>query len=151
MKLIWNIVHFALAALVLISSMGVPVIINQSSAHFSKSIHFDKNYDSCTETLTSCCTKSSSNTTKNGIQSFVLCKPVAESCCCIEETEFVFFQFDVPICLPQLAPHFVQAYSSDLNSGVALQRTIQCTLLNNHLPPPKTFSQQLSVFQVFRL
>ena len=150
MKLIWNIVHFA-TILVLISSIGVPIISNQSSVNFCPSTHSEQNYDFCTEILTSCCAKSLSNTQENDIQSSVcLCNPLAESCCCTKETEFVFFQFDVPICSPKLVPHFVQAYSSVLNS-VVLQRTIQCALLHNHLPPSKTFSQQLSVFQVFRL
>lgn len=151
MKLIWNFVHFSLAILVLISSIGVPIFSNQSSVNFCPSTLSNQNYDFCTERLTTCCAKTLLNTQENEIQTSVcLCNPLAESCCCIKETEFVFFQFDVPICSPKLVPHFVQAYSSVLNS-VVLHRTIQCTLLNNRLPPSKTFSQQLSVFQFFRL
>ena len=130
----------------LVSSIGVPVIIN----HIHISDQLGEQQEVFCEDAVMCCSTEEEPLPIESLKSCD-CNLLASCCCCYLEVELVAFSFDVPVGVPVLAPYFVEAYSTELNSLTNVLSNSSFSLKSLELPPPKTYSQQLSLFQVFRI
>ena len=145
----------------LVGAIGIPVILN----HSHKSDFLSEQNQSVTsicqevmfccetepieqETLVCCATESVEEAVSF---SSCECNFISSCCCCFLDVRLVSFVFDTPINEPVSIPAFVQAFVVDIGVKELLSYYLHLSWYNFDLPPPKTYSQQLALFQVFRI
>ena len=145
----------------LVGVIGIPVILN----HSHKSDYISEQSQDYTaicqhamscceteaieqETLVCCATESVEEAVSF---SSCECNFIASCCCCFINVRLVSFIFDTPIYNPLSIPAFVKAFVIDLGINKVLNYRSYLSCFNFDLPPPETYSQQLALFQVFRI
>ena len=149
MRIVNYAINFFLCLLVLVSSIGVPVVLNHIHNPTVVSEQIDEVQDVFCEEAVMCCSTEEPLLTES-IKSCD-CNLLASCCCCFLEVELVTFSFDIPLSVPVPAPSFVEAYSTELSSVKNLCSNSSFSIKSLDLPPPKPYSQQLSLFQIFRI
>ena len=160
-KIIKHIISHLICLFVLVGTIGIPVILNHShkSDYISEQSHDETAI--CLE-ATPCC-----ETEPVEQETFVCCASefaeeavsfsncecnfISSCCCCFIDIRLVSFVFDTPAYEPISIPSFVQAFVRDIGIEEHLSYYSHISWYNYDLPPPKTYSQQLAVFQVFRI
>ena len=150
MRIVTYTINFFLCLLVLVSSIGVPVVLNHIHNPKVVSEQIDEVQDVFCEEAVMCCSTEEEPLLTEFIKSCD-CNLLASCCCCFLEVELVTFSFDIPLSVPVSAPSFVEAYSTELSSVKNLCSNSSFSIKSLELPPPKPYSQQLSLFQVFRI
>ena len=145
----------------LVGAIGIPVILNHShkSDYFSEQRQDDTAI--CQEAIACCETEpieqetfvccASEFTEKVVTFSTCECNFISSCCCCYIDVRLVSFVFDTPVYEPVSIPSFVQAFVKDIGIEELLSYCSHISWYNFDLPPPKTYSQQLALFQVFRI
>jgi len=133
----------------LVGVIGVPVILSHSH-NLEYTVDVGQEVVPTCEEATSCC---EADETVNDIiaNTNCNCSLLTSCCCCFLEVGLVSFTFDSPTHSSLLSPFFVRAYETDLGQSQMLYASSRLLLSNLDLPPPKTYSQQLALFQVFRI
>ncbi len=134
----------------LISSIGIPVVLNHIHNPTVLSEQIDETQEVFCDDAVMCCSSEEKPLPTESLKSCD-CNLLTSCCCCYLEVELVAFSFDIPVSVPVLAPSFVEAYSTELNSISNLLSNSSFSIKSLELPPPKPYSQQLSLFQVFRI
>lgn len=148
-KTIRNIANFLLCTVVLVGVIGIPVI--QKHTHmpeFSQSLLAEEPPACESEML--CCTTGDDpqeSQTKNNCN----CNPLKDCCCCFVDFRLLTFAFDAPTYYPLLCPTFVQAYVTDLGQLQTVSESWRLLFSKLAMPFTKSYSQKLSLFQVFRI
>lgn len=150
MRIVTYVINFFLCLLVLVSSIGVPVVLNHFHNTTVVSVQIDETQEVFCEEAVMCCSTEEEPLLTESIKSCD-CNLLASCCCCFLEVELVTFSFDIPLSVPVPAPSFVEAYSAELSSVKNLCSNSSFSIKSLELPPPKPYSQQLSLFQVFRI
>ena len=150
MRIVTYVINFFLCLLVLVSSIGVPVVLNHIHNPTVVSEQIDETQEVFCEEAVMCCSTEEEPLLTESIKSCD-CNLLASCCCCCLEVELVTFSFDIPLSVPVPAPSFVEAYSTELSSVKNLCSNSSFSIKSLELPPPKPYSQQLSLFQVFRI
>ena len=145
----------------LVGAIGIPVILNHShkSDYFSEQRQDDTAI--CQEAI-ACCEKepveqetfvccASEFAEKVVTFSTCECNFISSCCCCYIDVRLVSFVFDTPVREPVPIPSFVQAFVRDIGIKKLLSYYSPISCYNFDLSPPKTYSQQLAFFQVFRI
>ena len=156
-----HFISHLLCLFILVGAIGVPVILNHS--HKSDLISEQKKLDRsiCQEASTCCetepfeqeifvCCATESEEEVAPI-STCECNFISSCCCCSIDVRLVSFVFDTPVREPTSIPSFVQAFVKDIGIKKLLSYCYHISWYNFDLPPPKTYSQQLPLFQVFRI
>lgn len=154
MRSVTNTLTFLLSILVLLLCIGIPTVdhIHVSDTAFDEVCHIVESEPICETTTSSCCETTNEVTTHTSkLGSECNCNLIASCCCCFFELKLLPFSFDIPLNYTKLIPDFIQAYSINLNPFNLLVNEPQHSLNRFDLPPLIPYSQQLSVFQVFRL
>lgn len=149
-----NTVTILLSILVLLLSIGIPTVdhIHVSDTKFDGVFHIVESEPICETTTSSCCDNTNEVTTHTSkLGSECNCNLIASCCCCFFELKLLPFSFDIPLNYTKLIPDFIQAYSINLNAFNLLVCEPQHSLNRFDLPPLIPYSQQLPVFQAFRL
>ena len=142
----------------LVGAIGIPVILNHS--HNSDYISEQRQDDTaiCQEVMACCETEPFEKekfvccSSEYEEESFSTCEyNFINSCCCFTDVRLVSFVFDTPVHEPVSIPSFVQAFVRDIGIEELLSYYSHLSWYNFDLPPPKTYSQQLALFQVFRI
>jgi len=139
-----------LCLLVLVSSIGVPVVLDHIHNSTVLCEQIDETQEMFCEEAVMCCSSEEEPLLSVSIKSCD-CNLFVSCCCCFLEVELVNFSFDIPLSVPVPAPSFVEAYSTDIISVKNLFNNSSFSIKSLELPPPKPYSQQLSSFQVFRI
>ena len=150
-----------LCLFMLVGAIGIPVILNHS--HQSDYI-LEQRQDVtaiCQEAMACCETEPVEQETliccvAKSVEevasiSTCECNFISSCCCCFIDVRLVSFVFDTPIHEPVSIPTFVKAFVTDLGINEVLSYQSYLSWFNFDLPPPKTYSQQLARFQVFRI
>lgn len=160
-KIIKHTTSHLLCLFILVGAIGIPVILNHS--HKSDYISEQRQDDTAIcqeamaccetepveqETLVCCVVKSVEEVARI---STCECNFISSCCCCFIDFRLVSFVFDTPIHEPVSIPTFVKAFVTDLGNNEVLSYRSYLSWYNFDLPPPKTYSQQLARFQVFRI
>ncbi len=143
----------------LVGAIGIPVILNHShkSDHFSEQSQDDTAI--CQEAMACCETEPVEKETfvccasefAEEVVSFSTCEcNFIASCCCFIDVRLVSFVFDTHINESVSIPSFVPAFVRDIGIEELLSYYSHISRYNYDLPP-KTYSQQLALFQVFRI
>ena len=145
----------------LVGAIGIPVILNHS--HKSDYISEQSQYETaiCQEAMACCETEPleketfvccASEFAEEAVSfSNCECNFISPCCCCFIDVRLVSFVFDTPIHEPVSIPSFVKAFIRDIGIKKLLSYCSYTYWYNFDLPPPKTYSQQLALFQVFRI
>ena len=145
----------------LVGAIGIPVILNHShkSDYFSEQRQDDTAI--CQEAIACCETEPIEQETfvccasefAEKVVTFSTCECnfISSCCCCYIDVRLVSFVFDTPVHEPVSIPSFVQAFVIDIGIEELLSYCSHISWYNFDLPPPKTYSQQLALFQVFRI
>lgn len=166
MKLISNITTIAFALFVLSVSVGIPIAnhihsSNQSvdykiSTQQGMSCDQRSEEQSCCQLEAvepSCCSNQKEvNSCLPKTTSNCHCNPsLGKCCCCFLEIEYIVFSFDAPPYISIEIPAFLEAFSVKL-TGFSNQFSNSIYSLSRiNIPPLIPYSQQLAVFQNFRL
>ena len=150
MNRVTKALNVVICLLVLTSSIGIPVVLNHIHNPSVASEQIDETQEVFCEEAVMCCSIEEESLPSETLKSCD-CNLLASCCCCFLEVELVTFSFDIPVSLPVLAPSFVEAYSTELSSIKNLCSNSSFSLRSLELPPPKPYSQQLFLFQVFRI
>jgi len=141
----------------LVGAIGIPVILNHS--HKSDYISEQRQDDTaiCQEEMACCETEPVEQETfvccasefAEEVVSFSTCECnfLASCCCCFIDVRLVSFVYDTHIQESVSIPSFVR----DIGIEELLSYYSHISWNNYDLPPPKTYSQQLALFQVFRI
>ena len=145
----------------LVGAIGIPVILNHSHQSDYISEQSQDETAICQKAMACCDTEPVEQET------FVCCASefaeeavgfsncecnfIASCCCCFIDVRLVSFVFDTPVHEPVSIPSFVQAFVRDIGIEELLSYYSHLSWYNYDLPPPKTYSQQLALFQVFRI
>ena len=145
----------------LVGVIGIPVILNHSheSDYISEQ---SQDYTAICQHAMSCCETEAieqetlvccaTESVEEAVSfSSCECNFIASCCCCFIDVRLVSFVFDTPIYNPLSIPAFVKAFVIDLGVNKVLNYRSYLSWFNFDLPPPKTYSQQLALFQVFRI
>ena len=144
----------------LVGTIGIPVILNHS--HKSDYISEQSQHEtvSCQEAMACCETEqveqetlvccASESVEEVARISTCECNLISSCCCCFIDVRLVSFVFDTPINESIPIPSFVQAFVLDIGIDEVLSYNSNLSWYYFELPPPKTYSQQLALFQVFR-
>ena len=146
---------------ILLGAIGIPVIFNHShNFSFTSQQTLDETAI-CQEATVCCMTESVAQEKKiccevkseNNVEpkNNCDCNLLTSCCCCFIDVRLVSFAFEIPINEPINAPSFIQAYMSEMDFNKVLNFKSQMLCYNLNLPPPKTYSQQLALYQVFRI
>ena len=144
----------------LVGAVGIPVILNHT--HKSDYISEQRQDDTaiCQEAMACCETEPVEQETfvccasefAEEVVSFSTCEcNFLASCCCFIDVRLVSFVFDTPINESVSIPSFVTAFVRDIGIEEFLSYYSHISRYNYDLPPSKTYSQQLALFQVFRI
>ena len=150
MNRVTKALNIVICLLVLISSIGIPVVLNHIHNPSFASEQLDETQEVFCEEAVMCCSTEEESLPTETLKSCD-CNLLASCCCCFLEVELVTFSFDIPLSVPVPAPSFVEAYSTELSSFKNLYSNSSFSIKTLELPPPKPYSQQLSLFQVFRI
>ena len=134
--------------LLLVSIAGIPVMMN----HVHNPNH---NIESLTQESLSCddsniCCESDVIETEITTKKCE-CNLISSCCCCFIEVQLVSFTYKTPLTAPLHSPDFIIAFVTNLFEYSNSFLCSQFSTKSLELPPPKTYSQQLSFFQVFRI
>ena len=160
-KILKHIINYLLCLFMLVGTIGIPVILNhsQKSDYISKQTQHEtvicQDVKACCDTElveqeTFVCCASESLEEVASI-STCECNFISSCCCCIIDVRLVSFVFDTPINESVSIPSFVQVFIRDISIKKLLSYCSHISCYNYDLPPPKTYSQQLALFQVFRI
>ena len=159
-RIIKYMVSYLMCLFMLVGTIGIPVILNHS--HNSDYISEQRQYEnvSCQKVM-SCCetepfeqetiTCCASESQEVALISTCECSFISSCCCCFTDVRLVSFVFDTPINESVSIPSFVRAFFRDIGFNERLSYCSNLSWYNYDLPPPKTYSQQLALFQVFRI
>ena len=160
-KIFKHIISHLLCLFMLAGAIGIPVISNHS--HKSDLI-LEKNLSdtSICQEATACCETepieqetfvccASESAEEVAPISTCECNFISSCCCCYIDVRLVSFVFDTPVREPVPIPSFVQAFVRDIGIKKLLSYYSHISCYNFDLSPPKTYSQQLAFFQVFRI
>ena len=150
MNRVTKALNIVICLLVLISSIGIPVVINHIHNPPVASEQIDETQEVFCEEAVMCCSTEEESLPTETLKSCD-CNLLASCCCCFLEVELVAFSFDIPLSVPVPTPSFVEAYSTELSCIKNLSGNSTFSIKSFELPPPKPYSQQLSLFQVFRI
>jgi len=151
-RLISNTINIIICLVVLSSSIGIPVIFNHIHSSDTDNNHTEAVQEMVGEEVMMCCGSEQKKPLTTEIkESNCNCNLLASCCCCFVEVELVAFSFDIPLSVPLNSPDFVEAYSTQIHFTSKIWSNSTSVISNFELPPPKPYSQQLSVFQVFRI
>lgn len=142
-------ISIIISIFMLVGVIGVPVI--SSHTHNPEfTVDVKQEVVPICEEVTPCC---EADETINDIiaNTNCDCSLLASCCCCFLDVRLVSFTFDSPTYSSLLSPFFVRAYETDLGQSQMLYASSRLLLSNLDLPPPKPYSQTLSLFQVFRI
>ena len=160
-KILKHIISHLLCLFMLVGAIGIPVILNHS--HKSDLILEQNQSDTsiCQEAMLCCETEpveqetfvccASESAEEVAPISTCECNFISSCCCCFIDVRLVSFVFDTPVHEPVSIPSFVQAFIRDIGIKELLSYSSHFLRYNFDLPPPKTYSQQLALFQVFRI
>ena len=160
-KILQHIINHLLCLFILLSAIGTPVILNNSN----KSDYISKQSQDetvCCQEAKACCDTelveqeifvccASESVEEVASISICECNFISSCCCCITDVRLVSFVFDTPINESVSIPSFVPAFVRDIGIEELLSYYSHISWYNYDLPPPKTYSQQLALFQVFRI
>lgn len=160
-KIAKHIISHLLCLFMLVGAIGIPVILNHS--HNSDYISEQSQHEtvSCQQAMACgekepveqetfvCCASESAE--EVAPISTCECNFISSCCCCFIDVRLVSFVFDTPVHEPVSIPSFVQAFVRDIGIKKLLSYCSHISWYNFDLPPPKTYSQQLALFQVFRI
>lgn len=156
-----HIISHILFLFMLVGAIGIPVILNHShkSDYISEQSQLETvSYEeaiSCCETdpleqeIFVCC--ASEFAEEVAPISTCECNFISSCCCCFIDVRLVSFVFDTPVPEPVSIPSFVQAFIRAIGIEELQSYCSHISWNNFDLPPPKTYSQQLALFQVFRI
>ena len=160
-KIAKNIISYLLCLFMLACAIGIPVILNHSHKSDYISQQSQNETVNCQEVKYCCGTKpveqetfvccASESAEEVVTISTCECNFISSCCCCFIDVRLVSFVFDTPINEPVSIPSFVQAFVRDVGIKKLLSYCSHVSWYNYDLPPPKTYSQQLALFQVFRI
>ena len=160
-KILKHIISHLLCLFMLVGAIGIPVILNHShkSDYVSKQCQHETVI--CQEATACCETElieqetfvcfASDYVEEVASISTCECNFISSCCCCFIDVRLVSFVFDTPINESVSIPSFVQAFVRDIGIKKLLSYCSYISLYNHDLPPPKTYSQQLALFQVYRI
>ncbi|MGC6469793.1 MAG: hypothetical protein ACON4E_00815 [Flavobacteriales bacterium] len=163
MRVIEYTTHLIIAFLVIIGSVGIPVNYStfQTPSHYAdfqiNTVNCNTNEQlSCCQSKTQesicCSTKEVEKECSSTLLSSYNYDRSLASCCCFVEVEFVFLSYDTPVYTPIEIPVFLEAYVVNLFNNYSSYITDSFNSLFKVKPPPlNPYSQQLAIFQVFRL
>ena len=145
----------------LVGAIGIPVILNHSHQSDYISEQSQDETAICQEAMACCVTEPVEQET------FVCCASefaedvapistcecnfISSCCCCFIDVRLVSLVFDTPVHESVSIPSFVRAFVRDIGIEELLSHYSHLSWYNFDLPPPKTYSQQLALFQVFRI
>ena len=145
----------------LVGAIGIPVILNHSHKSDYISEQSQDETAICQEAMACCETEPVKQETfvccesefAEEAVSFSTCECnfIASCCCCFIDVRLVSFVFDTPINESVSIPSFVPSFVRDIGIEELLSYYSHISWYNYDLPPPKTYSQQLALFQVFRI
>jgi len=150
MNRVTKALNILICLLVLISSIGIPVVLNHIHNPPVASEQIDETQEVFCEKAVMCCSTEEGPLLTESLKTCD-CNFLASCCCCFLEVELVAFSFDIPLSVPVPTPSFVEAYSTELSCIKNLSGNSTFSIKSFELPPPKPYSQQLSLFQVFRI
>ena len=148
-KIIKHTVAHLICLFMLVGVIGIPVIFSHTHNPEYSIEQLEEETPVC-ESATLCCSteeKPQESLTKNNCN----CSLLASCCCCFSDVRLVSFVFDTPVHEPVSIPSFVQAFVRDIGIKKLLSYCSHISWYYFDLPPPKTYSQQLAIFQVFRI
>ena len=160
-KIAKHIISHLLCLFMLVSVIGIPVILNHS--HKSDYISEQSQHEtvSCQEAKACCETEpieqetfvccASESAKEVAPISTCECNFISYCCCCFIDVRLVSLVFDTPVHESVSIPSFVRAFVRDIGIEELLSYCSHLSCYNFDLPPPKTYSQQLALFQVFRI
>ncbi len=152
MKIITHTINILISLVVLTTSIGIPVIFNHiHNPEISLNQYEELEEVFCEEAVLCCETEEKTQQDSETKESNCDCNLLASCCCCFFEVELVAFSFDTPVSLKLPVPNFITAYTSELNCFSDTWSNSFYSVFKYKLPPQKTYSQQLSLFQVFRI
>lgn len=153
MKSVNNILNLLMGLIVLVLSLGIPVIdhIHISENKSNTVSHNDESIPICESSISCCESKAEATIQTQKISSECNCNLMASCCCCLFEVNLHTFSFDTPLNNTIEIPDFLQAFSVDINASAYFCANNSYSLDRYELPPLIPYSQQLPVFQVFRL
>lgn len=151
MKFVSNTINVMIALVVLVSSIGIPVILEH--VH-NPDFFVEVGQEVLCEDAVSCCDTDIVDEVeeKSALsESTCNCDLLASCCCCYLEVELVAFSFDIPLTNPISPPVFMEAYSTNIYSfrNIFSNSFLSTTRLES--PPLIPYSQKLALFQVFRI
>lgn len=150
MKTVSNTINVIITLVVLVSSIGVPVILEH--VHNPNFIVEEGQEMLCQDAVSCCGTEIVDEVDENILlESTCNCNLLASCCCCYLELELVTFSFDTPLIYPLSSPVFLEAYSTDLFTATLLSSDLSYSINRLEFPPPLPYSQKLALFQVFRI
>jgi len=160
-KIIKNIISHLICLFMLVGAVGIPVILNHSHKSDYISEQSQDETAICQEVMACCDTEpveketfvccASESVEKVALISTCKCNFISSCCCCFIDIRLVSFVFDTPINESISIPSFVQAFVIDMGIEKLLSYYSHKSCYNFDLPPPKSYSQQLALFQVFRI
>lgn len=148
MKNLSAILSLFISFLLVVSVAGIPVILNHDHNPTHNDELLTQENLSCEES-NNCCETDSKE--KEIYSNVCECNLLASCCCCFFEVQLVSFSYNTPIVAPIATPDFITLYTANLFSFSDSNSNFQNSIKANRLPPPKTYSQQLSIYQVFRI
>jgi len=161
-KIAKHIISHLLCLFMLVGAIGIPVILNHS--HKSDYISQQSQHEtvSCQETKACCETEpieqetfvccASESAEDVAPISTCECNFISSCCCCFIDVRLVSLVFDAPVHESVSILSFVRAFVRDIGIEELLSYCSHLSWYNFDLPPPpKTYSQQLALFQVFRI
>lgn len=160
-KIIQNIISHLICLFMLVGAVGIPVILNHSHKSDYISEQSQDETAICKEAMACCDTEpveketfvccASESVEKVALISTCKCNFISYCCCCFIDIRLVSFVFDTTINESISIPSFVQAFVVDMGIKKLLSYYSHTSCCNFDLPPPKSYSQQLALFQVFRI
>lgn len=148
-KIVRHTISIIICTFMLVGVIGIPVIFSHTHNPEYSIEQLEEETPVC-ESATLCCgteEKPQESLTKNNCN----CSLLASCCCCFLDVRLVSFTFDAPTYSSLVSPSFVQAYEHDLGQIQMVFYSSRLLFSNLDLPPPKPYSQNLSLFQVFRI
>ena len=150
-KIMTNTLFATVCMFMLMGIIGIPVVMNHTHNPYDSAKSQQKESPVCEEAAV-CCDLEEEQAQETLTNDFnCKCSLIASCCCCFLDIRLVSFTFDTPVNTPISSPTFLQAYVSDLVANAIMSHCSTLLSYISDLPPPKTYSQNLAFFQVFRI
>jgi hypothetical protein len=148
-KIFRNTVSILICAIVLVGVIGIPVILNHTHMPELSQSPLAEEPPAC-ESEMLCCT-TGDDPQESQVKNNCNCNLLTACCCCFIDFRLLSFAFDTPTYPPLLSPSFVQAYVTDLGQHQTVSESWRLLFSKLAMPFTKSYSQKLSLFQVFRI